>query len=170
MNVFVLGGTGSIGSAVVAELIDRGHDVTALSRLARSDAHLGCAGASPIRGDLRDPASWCAEAAAHDAVSQAAATCDDDMGAVDAAIVEALIGASCALSRPLRVIYTGGCWLYPELIEIPVYEAIARHGAWAEGPALDQQMSAAKLREAIGWPPVWADFSAVAFRAPVAPQ
>ncbi|GAB3399986.1 SDR family oxidoreductase [Schumannella luteola] len=54
MKVFVTGGTGTIGTAVVAELLANGHEVLALARSDRSAATLESAGASTLRGDLSD--------------------------------------------------------------------------------------------------------------------
>ncbi|MZG13611.1 NAD(P)H-binding protein, partial [Streptomyces sp. SID5914] len=54
MHVFVTGGTGTIGSAVVAELLGNGHTVLALARSDSSAHTLESAGASVLRGDLAD--------------------------------------------------------------------------------------------------------------------
>jgi nucleoside-diphosphate-sugar epimerase len=54
MRVFVTGGTGTIGSAVVAELIGNGHTVLALARSEDSARALKSAGAEPLRGELAD--------------------------------------------------------------------------------------------------------------------
>ncbi|WP_435130609.1 SDR family oxidoreductase [Actinacidiphila sp. bgisy144] len=54
MHVFVTGGTGTIGSAVVAELLDHGHSVLALARSDASARTLQDAGASVLRGELAD--------------------------------------------------------------------------------------------------------------------
>lgn len=54
MHVFITGGTGLIGSAVVAELIANDHTVLGLARSDASAAALKSAGAEPIRGDLAD--------------------------------------------------------------------------------------------------------------------
>lgn len=114
MQVFILGGTGTIGTAVVAELVRRNHQVLALSRSEKSDGLLMSAGAKPFRGNLTEPDSWTNAAVSSDAIIQAAATFGKDMGDVDAKAMKALALAAETKSDPTRLIYTGGCWLYGE--------------------------------------------------------
>ncbi|MFF9410486.1 SDR family oxidoreductase [Streptomyces anandii] len=54
MHVFITGGTGTIGSPVVAELLGNGHTVLALARSDASARALEGAGAKVLRGDLAD--------------------------------------------------------------------------------------------------------------------
>jgi len=54
MYVFVTGGTGTIGTAVVAELLAHGHTVLGLARSPRSATTLEAAGTEALRGSLTD--------------------------------------------------------------------------------------------------------------------
>jgi nucleoside-diphosphate-sugar epimerase len=54
MRVFITGGTGLIGSAVIPELISHGHGVLALARSDASASAAEAAGAETIRGELAD--------------------------------------------------------------------------------------------------------------------
>lgn len=54
MRVFVTGGTGTIGSTVVAELLSNGHTVLALARSDDSARTLKSVGAEPLRGGIAD--------------------------------------------------------------------------------------------------------------------
>lgn len=115
MHVLLLGGTGSIGSAVLEELVAHSHRVTALARSNRSAKALAEAGARPLTGDLAAPGNWAHAVTEVDAVVQVAADFESDMGAIDRSVLEALVAAASAgRPSPLRILYTGGCWLFGE--------------------------------------------------------
>ena len=68
MHIFITGGTGLIGSAIVAELLGNGHTVLALARSDASALAVETAGAEALRGDLADLGALRAGAAAADGV------------------------------------------------------------------------------------------------------
>ena len=68
MRVFITGGTGLIGSAVVRELLDHDHTVLALARSDASAARLREVGAEPLPGGLSDLDVLCTGAAQADGV------------------------------------------------------------------------------------------------------
>ena len=101
MHVFVTGPTGHIGSAVVAELLDAGHQVTGLARSDQGAAALQAAGATARRGDLDDLDGLRDAAAASDGVihlafkhdfDDFAGAAETDLRAVEA-MGEALVGS-----------------------------------------------------------------------------
>ncbi|WP_399895132.1 SDR family oxidoreductase [Streptomyces sp. BBFR51] len=108
MRVFVTGGTGLIGSAVVAELLGTGHTVLALARSDTSARAAEAAGAEPLRGGLTDLDALRAGAARADGVvhlafgndfssSDAVARSVAEEGAALAVLGEELVGSD----RPL---------------------------------------------------------------------
>ncbi|WP_420414795.1 SDR family oxidoreductase [Roseibium sp.] len=114
MDVFVTGGTGGIGSAVVRHLIEDGCQVIGLARSGSSSEKLRALGASAYPGDLRQPETWVDRAATCDAVIHTGATFSDDMGKVDRIAMLDLKKAARHRKQPLKIIYTGGIWLFPQ--------------------------------------------------------
>ncbi|WP_458325744.1 NAD-dependent epimerase/dehydratase family protein [Roseobacter sp. A03A-229] len=112
MRVFVTGATGTIGTAVLENLVAREHDVTALTRSQITRQQVLAAGGTPHAGDLRVPTEWMREAVRHDAIVHMATTFEDDMADTDDQVISTLLEQAHQVSHQPRVIYTGGCWLY----------------------------------------------------------
>lgn len=112
MRVFVLGGTGSIGAALVRELVTRGHEVTGLARSEASAAKLGEFGATVLAGSIASPESWIGKLAGIDALIHAACDFSTDMAAIEGRLIDAVLPALASQPNRPRFIYTGGCWLF----------------------------------------------------------
>jgi len=101
MRVFITGGTGLIGSAVVTELLDHDHTVLALARSDTSATAIKTAGAETIRGDLADLGALRAGAAQADGVIHLAFANDFSSPAALAAAVAEEGAALAALGEEL---------------------------------------------------------------------
>ncbi|WP_196223263.1 NAD-dependent epimerase/dehydratase family protein [Roseibium sp. RKSG952] len=108
------GGTGTIGRSVIRRLIADGCSVIGLARSEASAEKLRRAGASAYPGDLTAPQGWAERAASCDAVIHTGATFDADMAAVDRQAIAALLKAAIPRQKRLRLVYTGGIWLFPD--------------------------------------------------------
>ncbi|WP_067497511.1 SDR family oxidoreductase [Actinoplanes sp. TFC3] len=101
MRIFITGGTGLIGSAVVAELLGNGHTVLALARSDASAQAAEAAGAEVLRGSLGDLDVLRAGAAQADGVIHLAFSNDFSSAEAVAASVAEESAAMLALGEEL---------------------------------------------------------------------
>ena len=112
MRIFLLGATGSIGSAVLRELVDRGHDVLALARSETSAEKVKRHRAGVIAGDIERPEIWLPALPAVDAVVHMACDFSPSMEAIDRHLLDVLLPHLASQPIRARFLYTGGCWLF----------------------------------------------------------
>ena len=123
MRVLVTGGAGFIGRWVVAELLDRGHDVLAVDDLSAGDeANLhGLSGAGTLRfepGDIRDAAACRRWLVGTDAVAHLAASIsvqdsiDDPATTFDNDVVGTFRLLEATRERGARFLFMSTCMVY----------------------------------------------------------
>ena len=107
MRVFITGASGWIGSAVVPELRDAGHDVVALARSDASAVAVTSLGAEVYRGSLDDPGSLHGGAASCDGAIHLAYNHDfsrmAEAATTDRDVIEVLGSVLAHTDRPLVV-------------------------------------------------------------------
>ena len=143
MRVFLTGGTGIVGSAVLEALLRGGHKVTALVRDPEKAGRLGTRGVTTVVGELSSPQTFVSALADVDAIVHAAFErsprgVERDREAIDT-LLRALGKPRRGAGGPQTFIYTSGVWVLgnttkPADEEMPVDPPA--HVAWR--PAHEQ--------------------------------
>ncbi len=129
MHVFLTGGTGLIGSAVLTALLTDGHTVTALARSDAAAARLTAAGAAVRRGDLTDGRLLAAAASATDGFVHTASPGDASSAAADTTLLDAVLPALAGTGKPY--VHTSGAWVLGDgVVDETTYLAPPELTAW----------------------------------------
>jgi uncharacterized protein YbjT (DUF2867 family) len=110
MKVVLTGATGFVGSHVLAELRDHGHEVTALVRDEAQANTVAARGATPAVVDLYDRPAVVSLLGDADGAVHTASPGDATSADLDAAVVDAAIEGLTGTGRPY--IHISGGWIY----------------------------------------------------------
>lgn len=114
MRTLLTGGTGFIGSAVLDELVDAGHEVHAVVRSAHASAQVAERGAVPLHVDIVDVDDFAATLGGFDAAVHAASPAEG-ADRFNAVVIEAVMRA---FADGRRFVLTSGVWVYGENADI----------------------------------------------------
>jgi nucleoside-diphosphate-sugar epimerase len=110
MKVALTGAAGYVGSHILTELHEHGHEVTALVRDDAQADVVGAAGATPAVVDLYDRPAVVKLLRDADGAVHTASPGDDTSAALDSAVVDAAIDAFAGTGKPYLQI--SGLWIY----------------------------------------------------------
>jgi nucleoside-diphosphate-sugar epimerase len=142
MKVALTGATGFVGSHVLTELLDNGHEVTALVRDAANADAVGARGATAAVVDLYDRQAVVRLLSGADAAVHTASPGDATSADLDSAVVDAAIDAFAGTGKPY--LHITGVWIYgsnPSIREDSPINAPAMV-SWKD--AINQRVLAAK--------------------------
>ena len=148
MKVALTGATGFIGSHVLTELQEHGHEVTALVRDDAQAGSVAARGAIPAVADLYDRAAVASLLAKADGAIHTASPGDATSADLDSAVVDAVTDAFAGTGKPYLQI--SGLWIYganPAITEASPFNAPALV-AWKE-PIERRVLGAKGMRGAV---------------------
>lgn len=128
MRIFLTGATGYLGSGIVRELVDAGHEVAGMTRLAENAPYLERLGAEAVVGDVRQPETYRDAAAAADALIHAAQEDSPARRVADRMAVDTLLEAA-RTGAPRVLVYTSGCFVLGDTGGDPADESASTAGA-----------------------------------------
>jgi nucleoside-diphosphate-sugar epimerase len=111
MQVFLTGGTGYVGAAVLDALIRAGHHVTTLVRDPEKAARLEARGATPVLGEMAKPGRFLPRILEADAIVHAAFQATPRGPDVDKQFLDTVLPALAASPRRRVFVYTSAVWV-----------------------------------------------------------
>lgn len=132
-RVFLTGGTGYVGSAVLDALVRGGHQVTAIARDPEKVAGIESRGARGLLAELGTPARYMDIALESDVVVHAALEHSPRGAQLDGDLLDRLLPALSDTGSAKTFIYTSGIWLIgpaPDPADESVPVAPTPHAAW----------------------------------------
>jgi nucleoside-diphosphate-sugar epimerase len=148
MHVALTGATGFIGSHVLTELLEHGHEVTALVRDDGKADIVATRGAKPLVVDLHDRAAVATVLSDSDGAIHTASPGDATSADVDAAVADAAIDAFAGTGKPY--LHVSGVWIYGSNSDITERSPLKAPAmvAWKE-PIEGRVLDASDMRGAV---------------------
>jgi nucleoside-diphosphate-sugar epimerase len=138
MKVALTGATGFIGSHVLTELLEHGHEVTALVRDDAQAEIAAAAGARPAVVDLYDRLAVVSLFSVADGAIHTASPGDATSADLDSAVVDAAIAAFAGTGKPY--IHISGLWVYGPNPSISEESPIAAPAMVSWKPPIDRRV------------------------------
>jgi len=145
MKVTLTGSTGFIGSHIVTELQEHGHEVTALVRDDAQADRVAAIGATPAVVDLYDRPALTSKFSSADGAIHTASPLDATSANLDSAVVDAATDAFAGTGKPY--LHMSGVWIYGDNTAITEESPIKAPAmvAWKE-PIERRVLDAAGMR------------------------
>ena len=147
MNIFLTGGTGYIGSALLPRLVAHGHQVSAAVRSAAAADKVTALGATPVTGDLTDVTWVVGQLGRADGAVHTASPGDASSAGFDAAVATAAVQAFGGTTKPY--VHTSGLWIWGAGSGLSEQSPLAPPALTAWRPGVEDLVLGADLRGGI---------------------